>query len=320
MVFYPDNEKRASRLQQLVDSMANLQTDVKDVAVKMDKKNAQYRPAIDRLLKANGMDSVDDVISKAAAEMTPDERKAFEALIKTVKGSKADLDITYFIAGLLTVPEGVIVTGKMAIAIARWGLRIVNVNALANFFKAAEGGTEAAAAAAEEAATGAEEAEKTLQEAGEVGEEVSKAAIWLGRIGTFFKVLGAVGLVVTLIAGLIELVEGAEQKKKLIDAIQGLQPARLTTAFFKQEGENIMQELVTLQMYLDASPGGSDPDPTIAAYIAKKLIKSITEENNTIDLSKLELELEAQDRTSSLFYGGDDLSHDEVVATASETK
>ena len=37
-------------------------------------------------------------------------------------------------------------TGKTAIAIARWGLRIVNVNALANFFKAAEGGTEAAAA------------------------------------------------------------------------------------------------------------------------------------------------------------------------------
>ena len=36
--------------------------------------------------------------------------------------------------------------GKTAIAIARWGLRIVNVNALANFFKAAEGGTEAATA------------------------------------------------------------------------------------------------------------------------------------------------------------------------------
>ena len=60
--------------------MADLQTDVKDVAVKMDKKGVQYRPAIDKLLKANGMDSVDDVINKAAAEMTPDERKAFEAV------------------------------------------------------------------------------------------------------------------------------------------------------------------------------------------------------------------------------------------------
>ena len=38
--------------------------------------------------------------------------------------------------------------GKMAIAIARWGSRIVNVSALAKFFKASEAGTEAAAAGA----------------------------------------------------------------------------------------------------------------------------------------------------------------------------
>ena len=44
-----------------------------------------------------------------------------------------------------------------------------------------------------------------------MGEEVSKAAIWMGRLSTFFKVLGAVGLVITIIAGIIELVEGAEQ-------------------------------------------------------------------------------------------------------------
>ena len=34
---------------------------------------------------------------------------------------------------------------------------------------------------------------------------------WLGRIGTFFKVLGAVGLVISIIAALIEIIEGAEQ-------------------------------------------------------------------------------------------------------------
>ena len=71
----------------------------------------------------------------------------------------------------------------MAIAIARWGSRIVNVSALAKFFKASEAGTEAAAAgaflplsqslccvltpntylAAEEIAAEAEASEKTLQ-------------------------------------------------------------------------------------------------------------------------------------------------------------
>ena len=49
-----------------------------------------------------------------------------------------------------------------------------------------------------------------------MGEEVSKAAIWMGRLGTFFKVLGAVGLVITIIAGIIELVEGAEQYVRLL--------------------------------------------------------------------------------------------------------
>ena len=60
--------------------MADMQTDVKNIGVKMDEKNVKYRPAIDKLLKAHGMDSVDDVINKAMAEMTPDERKAFEAV------------------------------------------------------------------------------------------------------------------------------------------------------------------------------------------------------------------------------------------------
>ena len=60
--------------------MANMQTDVKNIGDNMDAKNEQYRPAIDALLKANGMDSVDDVINKAAAEMTDDDRKAFEAV------------------------------------------------------------------------------------------------------------------------------------------------------------------------------------------------------------------------------------------------
>ena len=75
-----DNEKRASRLQQLVDSMADMQTDIKDIGRKMDEKGVKYRPAINKLLKANGMDNVDDVIGRAASKMTPEERKAFEAV------------------------------------------------------------------------------------------------------------------------------------------------------------------------------------------------------------------------------------------------
>lgn len=95
-----DNEKRATRLQQLVDSMANMQTDVKSIGQQMDDKNTQYRPAIDALLKANGMDSVDDVINKAAAEMTPEDRKQFEAVSHSFRclrhnGYRADGFVAY---------------------------------------------------------------------------------------------------------------------------------------------------------------------------------------------------------------------------------
>ena len=76
-------------------------------------------------------------------------------------------DTTYFIASLLMVPGGALLTGqsswhcacisfaqytdthpqgKVVISIAQWGSRMVNVASLANFITAAEGGEAAAAA------------------------------------------------------------------------------------------------------------------------------------------------------------------------------
>ena len=82
-----DNEKRATRLQQLVDSMANMQTDIKHDADVMDKKNVTIRPKIDALLKQNGIDSIDDLIAKATAQMTPEERKQWEAVSSVLSPS-----------------------------------------------------------------------------------------------------------------------------------------------------------------------------------------------------------------------------------------
>ena len=49
---------------------------------------------------------------------------------------------------------------------------------------------------------------------GKIGDEVSEAAeaaTIMGRIGTFFKTLGAIGFVVAIISGIIEAIVGAEQ-------------------------------------------------------------------------------------------------------------
>ena len=55
--------------------------------------------------------------------------------------------LTHASASPLPAPRShVTYTGKGAINIARWAVRIVNVNAIATFFRAAESGTVAAAA------------------------------------------------------------------------------------------------------------------------------------------------------------------------------
>jgi preprotein translocase subunit Sss1 len=41
--------------------------------------------------------------------------------------------------------------------------------------------------------------------------EMEEAASMMSKIGTLFKILGAVGFVVTIICALIEVVEGEEQ-------------------------------------------------------------------------------------------------------------
>ena len=75
-----DNEKRATRLQQLVDSMANMQTDCKHDADEMDSKNTDMRTKMDAVLSAAGIDSIDTLIAKATAKMTPEEKKQFESV------------------------------------------------------------------------------------------------------------------------------------------------------------------------------------------------------------------------------------------------
>ncbi|KAH8797304.1 hypothetical protein DL96DRAFT_1788065 [Flagelloscypha sp. PMI_526] len=321
MVFYPDNVQRASRLQQLVDSMANMQTDIKHSGDQMDERDKRIRPTIDAMLKEKGYDNIEDLIEKSTAQMTPEEKKQFEALIAAAKASKAGFDWTYFAAGILMVPEGAVLTGKMVVSIGRFVVRLSVVQSLATFFKAATSGTGSAAAAAEvgnELEKGAVEAQGIAKDGGVVGDaaqEVSRAATMMGRVATFFKVVGALGFVVTLVVGIVEIVEGAKQKEELIDAIHNSQAARLCIAFFKREATNIGQQLELVVTYLEASYG-EDADPDVAAYISKKIIKNISADNAEIDLNALELELETQDKSAGGFYGGDDLSTAAVVAAA----
>jgi hypothetical protein len=217
------------------------------------------------------------------------------------------------------LPEGAVLTGQLVMSIGRFCSKLGVIQNIVKVFNAGEaGGAAAAGEAAEEAEQAASEAEEDLGAVGEGGtaaEDAVEAVSIMSKVSTFLKVLGGIGLVVTLIVGIVELVEGAEQKTKLIDAIQGCQPGRLCIKYYKAQADNILQQLETLVVYLQAS-SGPDADPDVAKYLATSIGNAISAADAAIDWTQMEQDLEAQDRSSGNYYGDDDLPTDQVVKIA----
>jgi hypothetical protein len=80
MPFYPDNIHRAGRLQQLVDSIANMQTDIEDFSEQMDRKLKRMKEPLEKLLKEEGIDSIDKLIEKSQDMLSPQQQNAFRAV------------------------------------------------------------------------------------------------------------------------------------------------------------------------------------------------------------------------------------------------
>lgn len=76
----PDNTKRATRVDQLVTSTGDMQTDIKQYADQMDTKNAQMRPILNQILNQAGYKSIDDLIKASTAQLTQQERDAFQSV------------------------------------------------------------------------------------------------------------------------------------------------------------------------------------------------------------------------------------------------
>jgi hypothetical protein len=84
MIILIDNIPRAGRLQQLVDSIANIQTDIEDYAAKMDKKNKAIRPLLKKILEAQGIPDIDKLIERAGNQLTTDQQSAFQKVCHIV--------------------------------------------------------------------------------------------------------------------------------------------------------------------------------------------------------------------------------------------
>ncbi|KAL0948772.1 hypothetical protein HGRIS_008902 [Hohenbuehelia grisea] len=348
MVFYPDNVPRAGRLQQLVDSIANMQTDIEDYADRMDKKNKDIRPLIDKVLKERGIDTLDELIEKAASQLSADQQRVFRKLIDAAKKGQR-LSWETLVGGLMLLPVGKAATPKAVLGLGRYAVRASNVQAIAGFFKTVEQGNPAAISSgivapplsgslcsfqiislriaaekiieeARESEAALEEAAKTAAEAGEGGtvvEEAEKGALAAARISKLLKLLGVIGFVATIVVAIIEAVQGAKQKEKLKEAIHTCQPARLCIAYYASEGANIIQQLELCSTYLETLADKEDPkSEELAKKLHDKILDNISSANSSFDWRKRERKMDAEDKKSPSYYGDDDLEFEEVVRLA----
>lgn len=253
--------------------------------------------------------------------MSLDEKRKYDALIKILRNTKTGFEATYLISALLAVVPPDVKSSRAILAIARFGWQVISVRTIAILSKAVASGAIHVAKVAAALGINANQIALFLRESGEAA-PASEAAAAIEGIAEAVDMITISGGGFEFLAGIVlsDAILGGKLKEELIDAIRRLQPLRLTTAHFKAEGMYIVQQLGVLQIYLDATPGGSSPDPALATAVSEKIIKDLTKANRLINLDRLESDLEAQDRRSGTFYGNDDLKHDEVIAAARKKK
>ncbi|KAI0791759.1 hypothetical protein C8Q75DRAFT_732158 [Abortiporus biennis] len=310
MPFYPDNQKRARRLEQLVNSIAGLQSDIQDQADRIDKRSKDIRRVVGKLLTEHGIDNID--------------------LIAAAK-KNSNLNWEELIVGLLIGPAGAkLLDANTVLALGRSAVRASGVRAIGEFFRTVqEGSAVGINIAAEKLVQAATESEKALNaEAAVVGvgatgepaataaKEVSKAAKVASKVAVCIKLLGTIGFIVTVIMTALEVVHGSKQKTELIKAIHNAQPARLCIAYFAAEAKNISEQLVTLATYVDLVAQKDKDSEMLAKKLRDTIIQRITTDNSLISWKTLEKKLLLEDKKSASYYGDNDLDSADVVRLA----
>ncbi|KAG2014119.1 hypothetical protein CC2G_010962 [Coprinopsis cinerea AmutBmut pab1-1] len=328
MVFYPDNQGRARRLEQLVNSTVNMQTDIQYSGDQLKKQTKSMQSEIDKIFKQEGIDTLDDLYNKASSVLPESDIATFRALVDAAKKS-TKLDVTTLTTGLL-LPFTLGASATPVASAGRFIVRTALIDSLGTFFKSAAQGEKAAQTAAEALSKLAEETSEAIKEAASAAakagtegaaaaaEEAAQAAKSVSKLAAGLRVITAVGFCITVVMMIMEAVEGAQQKTKLIDGIHKCQPARLCVAYFKAEAENITQRTELIRQYLEAlSSSKEDPDAKAAAELyRKKILEELQKADFEIDWRQLETKLRNSDVKDASFYGANDLHFEDVIRQA----
>ncbi|PFH45018.1 hypothetical protein AMATHDRAFT_10195 [Amanita thiersii Skay4041] len=255
-IWFPDNENRGNRVEQLASDIEHFQEQVKqDVE---DGKNHDERAIeyLNKLAKERGFKSLDDLIAEAESKLSQEDRDKY----REMKNKVQELDDNVKLA--LTVGSGVMGIGAIS------GLSAEALGLLCNRQLVMVGFRMIAIGLLKLVAGETEVGLKLLSVAADAFSKILKGESLVGKAATAFKVLkvlgrvlAVLGVIIDVVTFVIDFVEESKQRDTLREATKELCVARVqvqmtkdysrATLFFSADARATLDYADTLQGLVD---------------------------------------------------------------------
>eukprot|EP01129_Flabellula_baltica_P004103 TRINITY_DN13_c0_g2_i2.p1 TRINITY_DN13_c0_g2~~TRINITY_DN13_c0_g2_i2.p1 ORF type:complete len:332 (+),score=92.31 TRINITY_DN13_c0_g2_i2:51-998(+) len=285
-LFYPDNQNRARRCQQLLDDSTNFQQNITEDSQSLDEKDKNMRSSIDTIMAEQGLETFDELKEKAFSFMDDAQRQAYQDLIDQAK-SEGKLSEQMFGASLLVVA----VTGSIglvakavdlaATGIIQMGARVMAIGIATLFENVSEG---------MRILRGVGRTVSAWAEFAEVG-TVARVARTIGRIASFVAV---VGVVFDGILAIWAAIEGDRQRTELQQGIKDLSVTRYAIKMNQEQAHIAVNYTGEVSMYL-RTVAKHGADSAFARELAEEIgsdmkdeLAAITDDSVLEDLNNMD--------------------------------
>lgn len=208
-IIYPDNAKRADRVQQLATNIGSIQSEVNGSLDRVDTASDHQTAEVNEILKMENFASIDDLIKALSALLTPEQLAAYNEQVQHIKDQDETTSKILDSSLLVSFIAGAIGLGAAPVArVLGTGALAAGADLFSRGFRAMLAGDEAGVAMM----AGAFRTFRALSVGGEVSETAARVTRFVRTASAVLTVLGVVldGIII-----IYEAVEGAQQKTEL---------------------------------------------------------------------------------------------------------
>ncbi|KAG6813839.1 hypothetical protein H0H92_006783 [Tricholoma furcatifolium] len=129
MVFYPGNQLRADRLQQLINNIGLIQTEIANEQKRMNELDTACQVKLNQLLKDGKIESLEELKKKAMSKLTDEDKDEYNQLISATRTVGQVTETMYWAGFVLGGGKLTELGGKAIMAIIRGiaGIQAVRV-------------------------------------------------------------------------------------------------------------------------------------------------------------------------------------------------